>query len=112
MRQRELKKLKALVAKLTFGQRRELKDELAAEDDAAVSVGLIETRGKTDHCPHCGSERVVRNGSASGLQRYKCRGCSRTFNSLTGTPLARLRQKSKWFAQAEACNRPAPPPCI
>jgi hypothetical protein len=36
------------------------------------------------------------------LQRYKCRGCGRTFNALTGTPLARLRQKSKWLAQAEA----------
>jgi transposase len=44
---------------------------------------------------------VVRNGSASGLQRYKCRECSRTFNALTGTPLARLRQKSKWIVQAE-----------
>ena len=24
---------------------------------------------------------MVRNGSASGLQRYKCRDCSRTFNA-------------------------------
>ncbi len=44
---------------------------------------------------------MVRNGSASGLQRYKCRDCDRTFNALTGTPLARLRQKSKWLTQAE-----------
>jgi transposase-like protein len=35
------------------------------------------------------------------LQRYKCRGCQRSFNALTGTPLARLRQKGKWLAQAE-----------
>lgn len=101
MRQRELKKLKAMVAKLTFAQREELRDELAAEDGAAASVGIIEAQGTRAMCPHCGSERVVRNGSASGLQRYKCRDCSRTFNALTGTPLARLRQKSKWIAQAE-----------
>ena len=44
---------------------------------------------------------MVRNGSASGLQRYKCRDCSRTFNALTGTPLANLRHKSKWIVQAE-----------
>ena len=101
MRRRELKRLKAMVAKLTFAQRRELTDALVAEDGAAASIGIIEAQKKRATCPHCGSERVVRNGSASDLQRYKCRDCSRTFNALTGTPLARLRQKSKWIAQAE-----------
>jgi transposase-like protein len=101
MRQRELKKLKAMVAKLTFVQRRELMDELGTDAEAAVSVGIIEAQGKAAGCPHCGNGHVVRNGSASGLQRYECRDCSRTFNALTGTPLARLRQKSKWIVQAE-----------
>jgi len=35
------------------------------------------------------------------LQRFKCRACAKTFNALTGTPLARLRMKGKWVAQAE-----------
>ncbi len=101
MRQLELKKFKAIVAKLTFAQRQAMIDELAAQDDATASIGIIEAQGKSDHCPHCGSGHVVRNGSASGLQRYKCRSCRRTFNALTGTPLARLRHKSKWLTQAE-----------
>lgn len=101
MRQRELKKFKAMLAKLTLGQRQELMNELSAEGEAAASVGLIEAHGN-GYCPHCESTHVVRNGSASGLQRYKCRGCGRTFNVLTGTPLARLRQKSKWLVQAES----------
>ena len=53
-------------------------------------------------CPKCGATRVVRNGQADGLQRYKCRGCSVTFNALTGTPLARLRHRQRWLAQCEA----------
>jgi transposase-like protein len=101
MRQRELKRLKAMVAKLTFAQRRKLMDELETDADAAASVGIIEAQGETTSCPHCDGGHVVRNGSASGLQRYKCRDCHRTFNALTGTPLARLRQKSKWIMQAE-----------
>ncbi|MCC7310128.1 MAG: IS1595 family transposase [Sulfuritalea sp.] len=101
MRQRELKQLKAMVAKLTFAQRRDLMDELGTDGEAAASVGIIEAQGIEAGCPHCGNRHVVRNGSASGLQRYKCRDCSRTFNALTGTPLARLRQKSKWIVQAE-----------
>lgn len=101
MRQREWKKLKAMVATLTFAQRQALKEELVAEDDGAASVEVIEA-WKPSGCPHCGDHGVVRNGSASGLQRYKCRGCQRTFNALTGTPLARLRQKTKWLVQANA----------
>ena len=101
MRRREWTKLKAMVAKLTFAQRRALKEELAAEDDGAASVEVIETQATRGRCPHCGNEGTVRNGSANGLQRYKCRSCHRTFNALTGTPLARLRQKPKWLAQAE-----------
>jgi hypothetical protein len=31
------------------------------------------------------------------LQRYRCRLCFRTFNALSGTPLARLRHKSRWL---------------
>lgn len=48
-------------------------------------------------CPHCGSPKVLRWGSARGLPRYRCSACRRTFNPLTGTSLARLRNKDKWF---------------
>lgn len=101
MRQRELKKLKEKLVRLTYGQRQELIKEWANQGDMASGVAVLEGRRTGNRCPHCGGERVVRNGSASGLQRYKCRDCGRTFNALTGTPLARLRQKSKWLAQAE-----------
>ena len=40
-------------------------------------------------------------GRANGLRRYGCKGCGRTFNALTGTPLARLRKKALWAAFAE-----------
>ncbi|MBU0592255.1 MAG: helix-turn-helix domain-containing protein [Gammaproteobacteria bacterium] len=101
MRQRELKKLKAMLVKLTFGQRRDLLDDLAAENGTAASVGVIEHAEPLRHSPHCSGERMIRNGSTRGLLRYKCRDCCRTFNALTGTPLARLRQKSKWLTQSE-----------
>ena len=44
----------------------------------------------------------MKRGSANGLRRYRCKACSKSFNALTGTPLARLRHKERWldFAQA------------
>ena len=31
-------------------------------------------------------------------------GCTKSFNALTGTPLARLRHKAKWLEQAQALH--------
>ncbi len=48
-------------------------------------------------CPRCGSLDVVRYGKdKNARQRFKCRDCRRTFNILTGTPMARARKPEKW----------------
>lgn len=100
MRQRELARLMKSLWHLTHTQRQKVAAELAAGERQAASVAIVEGRleGKP-RCPHCTSEHVVRNGTAHGLQRYKCRDCRKTFNALTGTPLARLRMKGKWLGQ-------------
>jgi transposase-like protein len=103
MRTRELKRLLAEAAKLTSLQKQALMNALRATDDAAQVVQALEARELA--CPHCHSERIVRNGHASGLQRYKCRDCARTFNTLTATPLARLRHKEKWERQADVLRQ-------
>ena len=57
---------------------------------------LLESRlTEQQACPHCLGSWIVRNGIASGLQRYECRACRRTFNALSITTLARLRLKAK-----------------
>jgi hypothetical protein len=38
----------------------------------------------------------VRWGAARGVPRHRCRSCGHTFNTLTKTPLARLRYKNRW----------------
>lgn len=55
-----------------------------------------------ERCPHCEHDRLHKSGFASGLQRWRCTKCSKSFNALTGTPLARLRKKEKWLDNAEA----------
>lgn len=63
---------------------------------------LIESRFQASPaCPKCGHSHIAHWGSASGLQRYRCKACKATFNALTGTPLARLRHKDKWLNYAQ-----------
>jgi transposase-like protein len=105
MRTDELKRLRAMLPLLTSAQRAQLLQELAATDGLDVATELVERRAiERQACPKCSAKRIVRNGSANGLQRYKCRGCGVTFNALTGTPLARLRHRDKWLGQAEAMS--------
>jgi transposase-like protein len=68
----------------------------------ASASAAAQSRVESTGCPHCASRRLHRWGHASDLPRYRCRDCGRTFNGLTSTPLAHLRKKDRWEAQAEA----------
>ncbi|WP_287815550.1 IS1595 family transposase [Pseudomonas sp.] len=70
---------------------------LAGICDPTECLALIEAAATGRPCPHCGGARLHKSGAASGLQRYRCLGCGRTFNALTGTPLARLRKREHWL---------------
>ena len=48
---------------------------------AALEGGVLAAR----KCVHCGEHGVVCRGEASGLRRFYCRHCGKTFNALTGT---------------------------
>ena len=103
MKKQEMQRLLALLGRLTRGQRQELASALKAQSNAEASIEVLESAGSQARaCPHCKGHRLVRNGTADGLQRYKCRACGKTFNALTGTPLARLRHKGKWLEQTRA----------
>jgi transposase-like protein len=67
----------------------------AGLDQVIALIGQI--RAPLRRCPRCTSARHYRHGHANDLQRYRCRDCGRTFNDLSGTPLARLRMREKWL---------------
>src|SRR5690349_21091978 len=74
-----------------------LRTWVASLHDPAECLALIETAAAGRPCPHCGCARLHRCGFASGLQRFRCLGCRRTCNALTGTLLARLRKRERWL---------------
>jgi transposase-like protein len=88
---RELKQWLSSVARLTARQKAELLKALGADVDEVQVRTLVESRLDVHPaCPHCAATHIVRNGNpnASGLQRYKCRACQRSFNALTAGPTA------------------------
>jgi len=59
---------------------------------------LLATQAAPEYCPYCHVDHLKPWGSSHGLPRYRCIGCLRTFNALTGTPLAKLHKREEWIA--------------
>jgi transposase-like protein len=47
-------------------------------------------------CPHCHSSDLKKWGKSGVIQRYRSKGCLKTFNNKTCTPLARLHKSYLW----------------
>jgi transposase-like protein len=86
---------------LDYRARARLRAWLAEVDDAtdaaANCIALIEQGAIGKCCPRCGGARSHRCGHASGLQRWRCLACGRSYNALSGTRLAHLRKKEHWL---------------
>ena len=103
MREADFEVLLRLVERLGGEQRAALGRALASASGEPEAVRLLERAfAAAPRCPHCGAERLQRWGHASGLRRYRCQACRKTFNALTGTSLARLRKKACWLRYGKA----------
>ncbi len=88
---------------LTEDQRQIAAALLSGHGGLAEVTSLIEARFAAQAiCPHCQSKNVGSWGRSCGLKRYRCRDCRKSFNALTGTPLARLHKRGAWKTYAQA----------
>jgi transposase-like protein len=87
-----------LAVQLSAADLARLREWIARATHPSECIGLIEQAATGRPCPHCGCARKHRCGQASGLKRFRCLGCGRSHNALTGTPLARLRRKERWLS--------------
>jgi transposase-like protein len=91
------------LSSMSAGMRGELRKRIEEMDDAETVRLMVETFGVgASSCPSCGGLRRHRYGYSCGLQRYRCCGCGRTYNALSGSPLARLKHRNLWLKYAFA----------
>lgn len=103
MKGEEFQTLVGQLGALSEGQRAALLKALSGAKKPDEVIRLIETQfDASPRCGHCGSALFKRWGVDAGLKRYKCKGCNKTFNALTGTPLATLKHRDRWLAYAKA----------
>src|SRR3954468_11476650 len=103
MREADFAALLHLVGRLSLEQRTALGRALAAASGESEAIRLLEEALlAAPRRRRCAATALQRWGYASGLRRYRCTACHKTFNALTGTSLARLRKKECWRAYGEA----------
>ena len=98
MRNKAFSRLLSQMQKLTFEQTKKVEKYLHLKSS---NENLEEITGEVNNCPHCESKSFYKWGVRSGLQRYRCKECHKTFNALTNTSLARLRHKDVWLDYAK-----------
>lgn len=95
--------LVAQLSDLSGVQRAALITALKRRLPADEALQLIDSHFLADPCcGHCRSKNVGGWSAQGGLKRYRCKDCGKTFNALTGTPLAQLHRRDAWFAYAQA----------
>ncbi|MCF6200308.1 MAG: hypothetical protein L3J67_13140 [Hyphomicrobiaceae bacterium] len=88
---------------MTAAQIEKLKEKLDNRHEDNEVYRLIDGHfEKHKKCPHCFEVDLQSCGQKNGLHRWLCMGCGKSFNALTGTPLAGLRKKEKWLGYMRA----------
>ena len=85
------------VPTMTSAQRHDFKVAIEWRDKKDLVAEVVSLVGTPTACPHCRHQEIRPWGQDAGLPRFRCRGCKRTFNALTGTPLAGLHHKDRWL---------------
>lgn len=90
--------VKSYFKDLDENSQKSLLDELTLIKDNSrfnlLSIREDHLNNKQGSCPHCSSLKYSKDGQEkSGVQRYRCKSCKRSFNAYSGTWLAEINKK-------------------
>lgn len=90
--------VKSYFKDLDENSQKSLLDELTLIKDNSrfnlLSIREDHLNNKQGSCPHCSSLKYSKDGhEKSGVQRYRCKSCKRSFNAYSGTWLAEINKK-------------------
>src|SRR5690606_21704719 len=113
MEGKRFRRLCAGIERLSVRQVGELQARLRGLDARIELRARIDSRcEKVDRCVQCGATGLQRWGTTpTGMRRWRCKGCRRTFCSTTGTALAGLRRPEAFRRALEDMLSPTPSSC-
>lgn len=75
--------------------------KLRRQINSFLEKGIYKNK-KIECCPICGGNKYIKHGYYNGIQRYKCKECSKTFSNTTNCPWSYSKKDlNKWIEFAE-----------
>ena len=103
MKKEKFSELLDQIKDLTEIQRTALSELLGKAQHKKSPADILDKKFASNPiCPQCQGSSIHKWGIVSGIQRYRCKGCGRSFNALTGTSMAHLRKKELWLEYSKA----------
>lgn len=111
MKTQDLKRVEALITSMSASEISEIQKAVSKREGQVEGAVVVQQRAASiSQCPHCG-HKAIKWGNKNGVPRFKCQNpeqktdgskiCGKTFNALTGTPLARLHYADKHIGNAQ-----------
>lgn len=99
MKQHDFRRLMEKFGDLTPGQVHDAACRITEVRRRNEAIAEIESRAQSfSGCPCCGSEELGKWGrTKTNVQRYRCRGCGRTFTGRSGSGIERLHRPDLFF---------------
>lgn len=93
----KLNQISKALFSMTPAQREIVHQSIQALDTEISTDELIQPLFEASaQCPYCNSSQLKKWGKSGTIQRYRCKGCLKTFNNKTNTPLAHLHKCHLW----------------
>jgi transposase-like protein len=105
MRVSQFKNLLAELPRLSPEQLTNLRAAADRQHQHTHALSALDAAVAGAGCPHCNSFKCTKNGHGRGVQRYRCKDCSKTFNAATNTPLSHLHSKDQFFQHGECLQK-------
>lgn len=78
--------IQEILKSLSKEDKKELASAIMSElNDIDAKEALLENSQNNFTCPHCGHDKIYKNGSVRGSQRFKCHKCNKSFGMTTNT---------------------------
>ena len=111
MKSKSFRQVEAAIGGMTAEELSDIQKAIQnREGQVECSLVVRERSATIKNCPHCGF-KASKWGAKDGVPRFKCgnlakdpmgvKRCGKTFNALTGTPLAGLHQSNKHILNAK-----------
>lgn len=86
----KIETIKSKIEHLSTDQKKELISFIKS------SYSIFDEYSNISNCPHCNSNKIIKNGTRNCINRYLCKDCKKSFTYKTPSVISGIHKLNKW----------------